>query len=77
MFCDVLIRLSLPHPQLSLMRSLRTSVVEGNFPEFVRGFMSRMHPGGHYDEWAVNALASVNISLQPSGEGGEEEAAGQ
>ncbi|MBN3289331.1 TGT ribosyltransferase, partial [Polypterus senegalus] len=51
--------------QLTLMRSVRQSIVEKRFPDFVRSFMSRMYSGkGGYPEWAVEALASVNIALE-------------
>lgn len=50
---------------MSLMRNLRASIVKGAFPEFVRQFMARVYPQGDYEEWAVNALASVNIDLRP------------
>jgi len=33
------------------------------FPDFVRSFMRTAHPMGAYPEWAVNALAAVNITL--------------
>ncbi|KAI1884329.1 hypothetical protein AGOR_G00225300 [Albula goreensis] len=50
--------------QLTLMRSVRESIIEGRFPEFVRTFMKRMFPvEGTYPSWAVDALASVNITL--------------
>uniref|UniRef100_A0A8C4TH67 Queuine tRNA-ribosyltransferase catalytic subunit 1 n=1 Tax=Erpetoichthys calabaricus TaxID=27687 RepID=A0A8C4TH67_ERPCA len=51
--------------QLTLMRLVRQSIVEKRFPDFVRSFMSRMYSGkGGYPEWAVEALASVNIALE-------------
>uniref|UniRef100_A0A8C7WN17 Queuine tRNA-ribosyltransferase catalytic subunit 1 n=1 Tax=Oryzias sinensis TaxID=183150 RepID=A0A8C7WN17_9TELE len=50
--------------QLSLMRSVRQSIVEGRFPEFIRAFMKRMFPSrDDYPGWAVDALASVNVTL--------------
>ncbi|KAB5530652.1 hypothetical protein PHYPO_G00131840 [Pangasianodon hypophthalmus] len=50
--------------QLTLMRSVRQSIIEQRFPEFVRGFMRRMFPCGEpYPSWAVDALASVSITL--------------
>ncbi|XP_064171557.1 queuine tRNA-ribosyltransferase catalytic subunit 1 isoform X2 [Anguilla rostrata] len=50
--------------QLSLMRSVRASILDGRFPEFVRAFMRRMYPSPEtYPSWAVEALASVNITL--------------
>ena len=49
--------------QLRLMKSLRQSIMEDRFPEFVRNFMRDTYPDGEYPEWAVDALASVNIEL--------------
>ncbi|XP_035254724.1 queuine tRNA-ribosyltransferase catalytic subunit 1 isoform X1 [Anguilla anguilla] len=50
--------------QLSLMRSVRASILDGRFPEFVRAFMRRMYPSPEtYPSWAVEALASVSITL--------------
>ncbi|KAM6957072.1 queuine tRNA-ribosyltransferase catalytic subunit 1 [Aplochiton taeniatus] len=50
--------------QLTLMRSVRQSIVEHRFPDFVRLFMRRMFPSSEqYPSWAVEALASVNITL--------------
>jgi queuine tRNA-ribosyltransferase len=51
--------------QLSLMRNIRQSIVEQRFPQFVQEFMNLRFPDGNYDQWAVNALASVNIALKP------------
>lgn len=45
------------------MRSIRQSILEKRFVEFVEEFMSRQYPAGDYDQWVVDALASVNISL--------------
>ncbi|XP_013880526.1 queuine tRNA-ribosyltransferase catalytic subunit 1 isoform X2 [Austrofundulus limnaeus] len=50
--------------QLSLMRSVRQSIMEGRFPEFIRTFMKRMFPSrDQYPSWAVEALASVGVTL--------------
>lgn len=50
--------------QLTLMRSVRQSVMERRFPEFVRSFMRRMFSGAEpCPSWAVDALASVGITL--------------
>ena len=46
------------------MRNIRESILQNRFPEFVQDFMSRLYPAGDYDEWAVEALASVNITLR-------------
>lgn len=51
--------------QLTLMRSVRQSIVEGCFPEFIRTFMKRLFPSrDQYPGWAVDALASVNVTLE-------------
>ena len=49
--------------QLNLMRQIREAVLADRFPDFVRGFMARLHPDGRYPPWAVNALAAVHITL--------------
>lgn len=46
------------------MRGLRQSIVEQRFPQFVQEFMNLQFPDGNYDQWAVNALASVDIVLE-------------
>ncbi len=45
------------------MRGLRESVLSGKFPQFVRQFMKQLHPDQAYEQWAVDALRSVNIDL--------------
>ncbi|CAN9505618.1 unnamed protein product [Ophioblennius macclurei] len=51
--------------QLTLMRSVRQSIVEGRFPEFIQTFMKRLFPSrDQYPSWAVDALASVNVTLE-------------
>ena len=52
------------------MRELRRSILDGKFPEFVLEFMARMYPHRDYEQWAVNALASVGIHLPRPQEGG-------
>ncbi|ROL53080.1 Queuine tRNA-ribosyltransferase catalytic subunit 1 [Anabarilius grahami] len=50
--------------QLTLMRSVRQSIIDQRFPEFVKTFMKRMFPSSEqYPSWAVEALQSVNITL--------------
>lgn len=50
--------------QLQLLSSLRSSILEQRFPDFVRNFMRTMY-GDHSlcPAWAVEALASVGITL--------------
>ncbi|XP_053299406.1 queuine tRNA-ribosyltransferase catalytic subunit 1 [Pleuronectes platessa] len=51
--------------QLNLMGSVRQSIVEGRFPDFIRTFMKRLFPSpDQYPGWAVDALASVNVTLE-------------
>ena len=49
--------------QMQLMRDIRESIKQDKFPEFVQSFMKTMFPDNSYPDWAVNALASVNIIL--------------
>ncbi|XP_056433161.1 queuine tRNA-ribosyltransferase catalytic subunit 1 [Gadus chalcogrammus] len=50
--------------QLTLMLSARQSIIDGRFPDFVKNFMRKMFPSSdQYPSWAVDALASVNITL--------------
>uniref|UniRef100_A0A8C6HBM9 Queuine tRNA-ribosyltransferase catalytic subunit 1 n=1 Tax=Mus spicilegus TaxID=10103 RepID=A0A8C6HBM9_MUSSI len=50
--------------QLQLLSTVRSSILEQRFPEFVRNFMRTMY-GDHSlcPAWAVEALASVGITL--------------
>ncbi|XP_064649627.1 queuine tRNA-ribosyltransferase catalytic subunit 1-like [Lineus longissimus] len=50
--------------QLSLMKNIRESIMEDKFPEFVQSFMDKLFPAKNFPEWAVEALASVNIHLK-------------
>lgn len=45
------------------MRDIRESIKQDRFPEFVQGFMKTMFPDNSYPDWAVKALASINIIL--------------
>lgn len=45
------------------MRQVRESISVGRFPEFVQEFVSRLHPQGDCEPWAIEALASVNIKV--------------
>lgn len=49
--------------QLKLMRTLRQSIQEGTFVEFVYNFMDKMYPQKDYPVWAVEALKAVNLDL--------------
>ncbi|KAG6508210.1 hypothetical protein ZIOFF_033582 [Zingiber officinale] len=49
---------------MRLSKNLHTSIVEGRFPEFVRGFLQTQFPRGDVPEWVCNAMevAGVDIS---------------
>lgn len=49
--------------QMKLMRTMHKSIVDGCFPNFVKGFFKDMFMDGNYPKWAVDALSSVNITL--------------
>ncbi|KAJ2953525.1 hypothetical protein O0L34_g1127 [Tuta absoluta] len=49
--------------QMHLMRSMRESIINGTFPQFVQKFVDEVYPGGNYPAWVVNALSSVGINL--------------
>uniref|UniRef100_A0A6I8S834 tRNA-guanine(15) transglycosylase-like domain-containing protein n=1 Tax=Xenopus tropicalis TaxID=8364 RepID=A0A6I8S834_XENTR len=51
--------------QLNLMRSVRDSILQGRFPQFVQDFMRTMYSSrDKYPQWAVDALETVGITLQ-------------
>jgi len=50
--------------QLSLMKAMRQSIQDGEFPAFVSKFFMDMFPNGEYPQWAIDALASVGINLK-------------
>ncbi|KAL1782551.1 queuine tRNA-ribosyltransferase [Sigmodon hispidus] len=50
--------------QLQLLSTLRSSILEQRFPDFVQNFMRTMYGDRSlYPAWAVEALASVGITL--------------
>lgn len=49
--------------QLRLMKSIRKSITEGRFPEFVREFMKGVYPDGKYPSWIIDSLRAVDIVL--------------
>ncbi|CAG5135656.1 unnamed protein product [Candidula unifasciata] len=49
--------------QLELMRSMHQSILQDKFPNFVQQFFLTLFPQKGYPNWAVEALASVNIHL--------------
>lgn len=49
---------------MKLMASIRESILQRRFPEFVRDFMEAMYGGkGGAPPWAREALGSVGIPL--------------
>ena len=50
--------------QMSLMKSIRESITHDRFPQFIRQFFKDMYADpADIPQWAVNALAKVNINL--------------
>merc|ERR1712226_30457 len=49
--------------QLDLMKSMRDSIRNGTFPQFVQEFMSLQYPSKDYPSWATDALVSVGVNL--------------
>ena len=49
--------------QLNLMKSIRQSILDDRFPEFVKDFMNKQFLNKKYPEWAVEALSSVGIHI--------------
>ncbi|XP_026572558.1 queuine tRNA-ribosyltransferase catalytic subunit 1 [Pseudonaja textilis] len=51
--------------QMNLMHSIRESITEQKFPQFVQNFMKTMYGNSSsYPQWAMEALASVEINLE-------------
>ncbi|XP_033029270.1 queuine tRNA-ribosyltransferase catalytic subunit 1 isoform X2 [Lacerta agilis] len=51
--------------QLNLMHSIRESIIEQRFPQFVQDFMKTMYGNfSSYPQWAIDALSSVGITLE-------------
>ena len=51
------------HHLLSLMRRARNAILEGRYPEFVRGFFAKYFADKGVPEWAVDALKGVGIEI--------------
>lgn len=49
--------------QMQLMKSIRDSIKENKFPEFVQNFMLNMYSDKNYPTWVIDSLRSVNIEL--------------
>lgn len=54
--------------QMSLMRSIRESIKNDTFPDFVQTFFDQMYPERDFPQWAIDALSTVNINLSVDGE---------
>ncbi|KAG6504762.1 hypothetical protein ZIOFF_037109 [Zingiber officinale] len=48
---------------MRLSKNLHTSIVEGRFPEFVRGFLQTQFPKGDVPEWVCNAMEVAGIDI--------------
>lgn len=52
------------HYLLHLMGSIRTAIMQDNFPDFIRKFfMDLYQEKSKFPEWAVGALKRVNVDL--------------
>lgn len=49
--------------QMRLMREIRESIKENRFPEYVKKFMTDLHPDGIYPTWIRDSLKAVNVDL--------------
>jgi len=49
--------------QMNLMKRIRQSIAEDNFPRFVQDFMKVRFPNKSYPQWIVDALQAVGITL--------------
>ncbi|XP_069121389.1 queuine tRNA-ribosyltransferase catalytic subunit 1-like [Argopecten irradians] len=52
--------------QLTLMTSIQQSIIEDRFPQFIQNFFDKQFPHTDYPQWALDALASVNVFLKKS-----------
>lgn len=50
--------------QLRLMRTMRQSILDGNFDDFVKTFMGNQFPDKNFPGWVKDALATVGITLE-------------
>ncbi|XP_055948048.1 queuine tRNA-ribosyltransferase catalytic subunit 1-like [Argiope bruennichi] len=60
--CHMITTHNIAH-QMNLMKSIRESILEERFPQFIEDFMLKMFPNKDYPPWAVDALQAVNIHL--------------
>lgn len=45
------------------MTTMRQSIIDGTFVEFVQNFMSQQFPDKNYPGWVTDALKEVGITL--------------
>ncbi|XP_022325326.2 queuine tRNA-ribosyltransferase catalytic subunit 1-like [Crassostrea virginica] len=64
-FCSLITTHNISY-QLRLMRSMQKNIIEDTFPEFIQAFFDKLYPNSDYPQWAVDALASVNVHLKKS-----------
>ncbi|EFX06121.1 queuine tRNA-ribosyltransferase [Grosmannia clavigera kw1407] len=51
--------------QLNLMREVRDAILADRFPAYIKDFFAALYPDkASYPEWAVDALAGVNVDLR-------------
>ena len=48
---------------MNLMATLRESIAQQKFEEFVQTFMLTMFPNRNYPQWSIDAFNAVNIKL--------------
>ncbi|KAF8411413.1 hypothetical protein HHK36_003962 [Tetracentron sinense] len=48
---------------MKLSRDLHLSIIQGQFPEFVCGFLQKMFPKGDVPEWVCNAMEVAGIDI--------------
>ena len=51
---------------LNLSRRIRSAIVDGSFPDFVRTFVRTHYPEQDFPTWVVEALLTAGIELDPS-----------
>ncbi|XP_053997736.1 queuine tRNA-ribosyltransferase catalytic subunit isoform X1 [Hylaeus anthracinus] len=49
--------------QMTLMRDIRQSIKEQNFPRFIQQYMLDLYPNKEYPSWIINALEAVHVKL--------------
>ncbi|GBM48320.1 Queuine tRNA-ribosyltransferase catalytic subunit 1 [Araneus ventricosus] len=60
--CHMITTHNIAH-QMNLLKSIRESILEDRFPQFIEDFMLKMFPSKDFPSWAVDALKAVNIHL--------------